>query len=339
MAAKSKSKRRLGRGLGSLISTPVQIEAPAPADPDVTPPAESGGASAGDAAPAGEPDTGEIDGTPRIIRLPLDAVRPNARQPRQTFDPDALNTLAASITRDGLMQPIVVRPLSATDGDRRYELVAGERRWRAGQIAGLTHLPAVVHEVDDQTAAEWALIENLQREDLNPIDRAEAYARLIEEFEITHQDLADRVGESRPNVSNLLRLNDLDQSVKSEVRAGRLSAGQAKAILGVSDSAAQRALAAEATRAGWSVRQLEARVRQLNGGGTTRSGKPAPRPAGAGSAQRAHLDSLERALSEHLGAKVRITSKRKKGSGQLRIDFYSLDHFESLMAHLGYKGE
>ncbi|MHC4446948.1 MAG: ParB/RepB/Spo0J family partition protein [Planctomycetota bacterium] len=289
-----------------------------------TPPAPSGPSGRGIAANA-------EDGSP-LRQLEIDQLSPNPRQPRQHFDEAGLEALAASIAAEGMMQPVVARhaPGSA-DGD--YQLIVGERRWRAARQAGLRKIPALVFDVDDQTAAQWSLVENLQREDLNPIERAEAFQRLIDEFGLTHQEIAERVGLDRSSITNHLRLNELDEFTKSAVIAGQLGFGHAKALLGVSDTKRRERLARQTIRQDWSVREVERRV-----GGVGRGQRPADAGPGRGGAPlaRAHLDDVEQRLGQHLGTKVRIQPGRTKGSGKLVIEFFAHDQFEGLLERLGF---
>ena len=295
-------RRRLGRGLSSLMSVPVT--APAQTAPQVN---------------AG------ADGV-RLIRI--DEIRPDPRQPRQEINEAGLETLAASIRTAGLMQPIVVRP--EPNRGAGFQIVVGERRWRAARMVGLDQVPALVQEIDDQTAAEWGLIENIQREDLNPLERADAFRRLTDEYGLTHQEVAERVGLNRTTVTNLLRLLDLDDFTREAVRVGRLSLGHAKALLSVTDVARRRHLAELTIREDWSVRRLERQVTSLSG--------PRPRSASTPAAAPAHRHDLERQLSDHLGTKVRIHPGKKKGTGRLAIEFYTLDQFDGLMERLGFQG-
>jgi ParB family chromosome partitioning protein len=232
------------------------------------------------------------------------------------------------------MQPIVVRH-GSKGVSTRFELIAGERRWRAAKHLGLTEIPAVIRQVGDQTAAEWALIENIQREDLNPIERSEAIGRLVEEFSLTHQSLAERLGLDRVTITNLLRLADLDPFTKEAVRKGVLSQGHAKVLLGVSQPERRKALASAAISSGLSVRELERRVREFD------SPKSAPQTGQAAIlTTKPHIADLERRLSEHLGTKVTIRENPKnKGSGHVIIDYYSIAQFDGLMAKVGFQSE
>ena len=219
--------------------------------------------------------------------------------------------------------------------DRR--LAAGERRWRAAKLAGLDAIPALVRDLDDRQSAEWALIENLQREDLNPIERAEAFQHLIDQFKLTHDEIAQQVGVDRSTISNSLRLLFLQDDVRDLVRQDLLSGGQAKALAGLSDGDAQLRLADKAIRQGWSVRKLEEAVRavaasaELTPDPDSKPGKPARRPA--------HLADLEKQIGTALQTKVRIRPGRKKGTGTLQIDFFDLDQFDALLSRIGVEME
>ncbi|MHC4990286.1 MAG: ParB/RepB/Spo0J family partition protein, partial [Planctomycetota bacterium] len=312
------ARRRLGRGLTSLISTAVPVpteEAPAGEMPAAAP------------APADVVDieVGSPDEAPAVRMLPTDRIRPSSSQPRQHFDEAALKELGASIKTAGLMQPIVVRPDAAGD----FELVVGERRWRAARLIGLASLPAVVREIDTRTAAEWALIENIQREDLNPLERADAFRRLTEEHGLTHRQVAERVGLDRSTVSNLLRLHELDEFTKDAIRNGLLSEAHGRALLAITNLEARRHLAQLAIRQEWSLRQLQSRAASL--------AEPAKkRPGSSPTAAAPHRADLEQKLSDHLGTKVQLKPGKQKGSGRLVIEFYSFDQFEGLMQKLGF---
>ncbi|MEE9129206.1 MAG: ParB/RepB/Spo0J family partition protein [Phycisphaerales bacterium] len=321
-----RSRRRLGRGLDSLMSTPVQIETkPQPASDQRSSPATAEAVlRTGQVQPPGSArkETGGIQ------MIPTDEIHPNPNQPRKHFDEASLRSLAASIRSAGLMQPIVVRPGLAGG----FQLVVGERRWRAAQLIRLSPLPTIVRELDDQTATTWALIENVQREDLNPIERAEAFCQLIDEHGLTHQELADRVGVNRSSVTNFLRLLELDEASRAAVRGERLTVGHAKALLAITNLVQRRRLAEAAIRQAWSVRELERRVGQL-------SNRTAAGRAGQHSAVDPHLQDLQRQLGAHLGTKVTIQEGKKKGTGRLIIDFYGLDQFDGLMQRLGFVSE
>jgi ParB family chromosome partitioning protein len=319
-------RRRLGRGLQSLISQPVKI--------DLSPPAASStnladGPVQTVATPAPAHGPGSAGGAPLPTHQPTDRITASPNQPRRTFDDESIARLAESIRQDGLMQPIVVRPKGAG-----YEVVAGERRWRAARLLHLAAIPAIVRSVDDRTAAEWSLIENLQREDLNPIDRAEAFERLIEAHGLTHQEIAERVGLERSSVSNHLRLNELDDFTKDAVRSGALTMGHGRTLLAIANNAERTALARRAIAGAWSVRELEQRIRARAGHPGAAVGSGAAPPGGL-PRRPAHLVDLERRLGAQLGTKVAIRPGRKKGSGVLVISFFSHAEFDGLMERLG----
>lgn len=328
----AKKKPRLGRGLNSLMAAnPVPVNPPAeedqaPADSDQPTPAKA----AQPETDAGTSGTAAADPTTAqppegLVWVETDQIRPNPYQPRKTINDNSLHELAASIRQDGIMQPVVVR--AGREGG--YQLVAGERRWRAAQQAGLERVPALVRDLDERQMAEWALIENLQRENLNPVERAEALRTLADRFSLTHQVLADRIGADRASVTNALRLLELDEEVRELVRCGKLSAGHGRSLLGIDDPEGQRKLARQAAGGGWSVRRIEQAVRQANQP-IERSGKK--KTAGARSA---HLRELEQRIAQQLGTKVQIKPGRKKNAGTLMIDFYDLDQFDLLMSKLG----
>ena len=338
MATKKKKKKRLGMGLSGMLTTPVPVEPPV-AD---SPPAAEGaphGVEVGTSRVAvsetsGGPLTGgsqaDDGGDGVLMHLSVTAIEPNAKQPRQRFDQASLDSLAASISASGLMQPVMVRPAGVGG---LYELVAGERRWRAAQQAGLTSIPCLVREVDDQAAAELGLIENLQREDLDAIELAEAFEALQAEYGLTHQEIADRVGWSRAAVTNQLRLTALESDLRALVQSGALSGGHARMLLSITDSKARLKMAKQAIEQGWSVREIERRVREAAYGtsSSTKSSKIKP------TARRAHLDDLENQLSDHLGTRVRITANKAGYKGAVRIEFYDLDQFDGLLQRMGFK--
>lgn len=283
-------KKRLGRGLGSLIGNIDDV------------------ASAQ-----------QSENTDGLREIDIDRIQRGRYQPRQVFEPEALQELADSISAQGVVQPIVVRPDGA-----HFELVAGERRWRAAQLAGLQKIPAVIRELDARATAAIALIENIQREDLNPLEEAQAFLRLIEEFDLTHQQVADSVGRSRAAVSNLLRLLDLAEPVKQQVNQGLLNMGHARALLTLIRHD-QIEIARVVVNRGLSVRETEALVKKT----LAADGSSKPKAV--------HVDPdikrLETEISEKLGAGVKIKSG-KKGSGQLVISFHSSAEFEGILEHL-----
>ena len=254
-----------------------------------------------------------------LQHVPVELIQRGKYQPRRDMDPEALEELANSIRSQGVMQPIVVRPI----GDKRFEIIAGERRWRATQLAGLDTVPAMVREVPDEAAIAMALIENIQREDLNPLEEAMALQRLQQEFELTQQQVADAVGKSRVTVANLLRLISLPEEIKTLLAHGDLEMGHARALLGLGEDQ-QVEGARHVVARGLTVRQTEALVRQwLNG-------KPEPVEAGKPDPD---IARLEQRLAERLGSAVQIRHGNK-GKGQLVIRYNSLDELQGVLAHI-----
>jgi ParB family chromosome partitioning protein len=266
------------------------------------------------AAPAREDAAGD-----RLRELPIEQLQPGKYQPRSHMDQERLAELAESIKAQGLIQPIIVRPI----GRDRYEIIAGERRWRAAQLASLREVPVVVRETDDHAALAMALIENIQREDLNPLEEALALQRLIDEFHLTHQQAAEAVGRSRAAVSNLLRLLELPDQIRGYVERHELEMGHARALLTLPVAQAL-ALAQQAAAEGWSVREIERRVQALHKG-VPAPAKPAPRKT-----TDADIAALERELGEVLSAKVAVQAGRG-GRGKLVIHYHSLDELEGIL--------
>lgn len=254
-----------------------------------------------------------------VTMLPIAALQPGKYQPRSHMDQDALNALAASIKAQGIMQPILVRPV----GGGNHEIIAGERRWRAARIAGLSRVPVLVRDVPDQQALAVALIENIQREDLNALEEATGIERLINEFALTHQAVADAIGKSRAAVTNLLRLLELAPPVKTLLGEGRIEMGHARALLAL-PTVRQVELANETAAKGLSVREVEQRVAAML---TVRSGARS-KPAADRDVLR-----LQETLAEQLGTRVQIKAKRK-GKGSLVIDYGSLDQLDGLISRL-----
>ena len=258
------------------------------------------------------PDTLSV--SPDAIRtLPIERLQRGRYQPRTHMEPEALNALADSIRAQGIVQPILVREVAGG-----FEIIAGERRWRAAQIAGLTEVPVIVRDIPDQAVMAVALIENIQREDLNPLEEATGLKRLQEEFGLTHDEIATHVGRSRAAVTNLLRLLGLAPEVRELLDTRRLEMGHGRALLGIADPTAQTALAREVVAQGLSVRETERRVQ--------RHGRPTPAKA----APDPDVETLERRLTETLGARVRIQARRA-GAGRITIDYHSMDELEGLL--------
>lgn len=301
------AKKRLGRGLDALIR-----EEPA---------GES--SRSPEAPPSTDPQT-----------VPITSVRPNPGQPRKEFAPEALQELVTSIREHGVLQPLLVRT-----ADSGYELIAGERRYRAAGEAGLTEVPIVLREVTDREALELALIENLQREDLNMIEEARGYRQLAEKFDLTQEAIADRVGKGRTTIANALRLLDLAEPVQRMLADNKLSPGHAKVLLGVEIEQEQVLLAERVVHEQLSVRKLEGELKKLRDPGPSRS-------AGNGEADIPgdHLRHLHDELHHLLGTSVRITSSRtfnngKKGRGAIEIDYYSPEDLNRILGLLGYEEE
>jgi len=255
----------------------------------------------------------------RLAKLPVEHLQRGRYQPRKDIQPEALRELADSIKAQGVVQPLIVRPA----GSERYEIVAGERRWRAAQLAGLGEVPVVIREIPDQTAVAVALIENIQREDLNPLEEAEALVRLTEEFELTHSEAADAVGRSRASVTNLVRLTELAPEAKRLVREGKLAMGHARALLSL-PSRQQGEAARHIAARGMTARDAEALVRRLK----------RPKAEGAGPGRRdPNVAALERELAEKLGARVAVQSGAK-GRGKLVIHYADYDQLDGILDRL-----
>ena len=324
-----KAKPRLGRGLSSLISVselPVETTVPDVA-PASAPATITAAAPATASVTAPEAGSGVPVGNGQALDLSVDAVRPNPHQPRKQFDEANLQALASSIRSSGLVQPIVVRPAKGQPAGT-YELIAGERRLRAAKAAGLPTIPALVREVDAFEQAQLALVENVQREDLNPMDRAQAYRALIDQLGLTQTELAGRIGEDRSSIANYLRLLELAEPVREMVRDGRLSLGHAKILAGVSDPIRQQELAERTVGQGLSVRNLERLMQDA-----------APAAQKAKLEPSAHVRDLENNLTSQLGLKVQLRTGGKKGNGRLVIHYGSLDQFDALLERLGCKTE
>ena len=273
---------------------------------------------------------------PRLEELPIGSIVPNQHQPRVHFDEESLAELAASVREIGVLQPVLVRP-AAEDGT--YELIAGERRWRAARRAGLAVIPAIVRTTDDLGSVERALVENLHRKDLTPLEEASAYQQLIEDFSLTHEQVSSRVGKSRSSVTNTLRLLSLPAAIQALLADGRLSAGHAKALLGTPDRAFQEQLARRAVAESWSVRALEEAVRDR--GGASEPDEP-PQPtarvsdgAGLSGATRLRppgLLELEELLADYLSTRVSVTMGTSKG--KVVIEFADLEDLERIYHHM-----
>jgi ParB family chromosome partitioning protein len=295
----SARKRRLGRGLDALLSKPVAEN-----------PAVTGGT-------AGNP----------LKQIPLELLQRGRFQPRVDMRQDTLEDLAKSIRSQGIVQPIVARPVGNGGASQRYEIIAGERRWRAAQMAGLNQIPTVIRDVPDDAAIAMSLIENIQRENLNPLEEARALDRLIREFDLTHAEAASAIGRSRATVSNLLRLQDLADKVKLMLESRQLEMGHARALLAISDPQQQHDAARQVVKKSLSVRETERLVKRMLAAKGRK--KPAKRPASAD----ADIRRLEVEVSEKLGAKV-LVQHSKKGSGKVIISYNSLDELDGILKHI-----
>ncbi|MGC0775090.1 MAG: ParB/RepB/Spo0J family partition protein [Candidatus Acidiferrum sp.] len=291
-------RNALGRGLGALIREP-EPQAPATPAPAAQPHATGSGAAA--AAPARE---GTLAGPHQID---IDLIEPSPYQPRTRFREEALDELARSIQSSGIIQPLVVRPIG-----NRFQLIAGERRWRAAQRAGLTKVSAIVRQVPDELALEMTLVENIQREDLNAIEAARAFERLMDEFQLTQESVAERTGKDRATVANSIRLLKLEPTIQDWIEEGKLTAGHGRALLAVADSPLRMRYAQRASRGGLTVRQIERLASR--------------RARGAAAVAEIHVDANIRAaideLQRHLGTKILLRQKTKMRPGQLVLEYY-----------------
>lgn len=267
----------------------------------------------------------------QVLDVQVTLVDTNPHQPREDFGENSIRQLADSIRASGLLQPITVRPIG-NESNRRYELIAGERRLRAVRLLGWERIPAIVRTTTERESAQLALIENIQRADLNPVERAFGLRSLIEDFDLTHQEAADSVGLDRATVTNLLRLTELDSRSLDLLRQGKITAGHARALLGLRDVSTRALLADTAIVEEWSVRTLEREVQRAadraKASGHVSRGTKAP-------IRSAHIANLESELSRSLGTRVHIQLGRKKGAGRLTIEFFSLDQFDGLLHRLG----
>jgi len=292
-------KKRLGRGLDALLSKPI---------------AETRSVTGGT----------KVEG---LRQIPVELLQRGQYQPRIDIRQDTLEDLASSIKAQGVVQPIVARPIDGGKGTQRFEIVVGERRWRAAQMAGLEDIPAVVRDIRDDAAIAMALIENIQREDLNPLEESRALERLIREFELTHAEAAEAVGRSRAAVSNLLRLLELSDRVKPLLESRQIEMGHARALLGISNAVQQHDAARQVVKKGLSVRETERLVRRM----LDKSGKKkAARPVASANAD---IRRLEIEVSEKLGAKVAVNHS-SKGSGKVVISYNNLDELDGILKHI-----
>lgn len=316
------SKPALGRGLGALLGGTPVISTPAPAAPLPTPPTHIIPPPPVAYAVAPTPAARDL-----IRRVAVTQIRPCALQPRKDFSAESLRELADSIQEQGIVQPLIVRPQG-----NNFELIAGERRWRAAQIAGLKEVPVIVREADDRAVLEMALIENLQRENLNPIEEALGYAQLVSQFQLTQEAAAAKVGKSRAVVANAMRLLKLPTELQGFIREGRLSVGHAKVILGLTDEKQQQLAAERVIKEALNVRQTEGLIAKLQtrDGARSRAAKT-PLPTDA------HVANLENKIRERLGTKIQL--RYSLGKGALEISFFSDAELERVLQILGVSAE
>ncbi len=301
------SRNALGRGLGALIREPEPQVPQAPAvteNPPTTRTVSTGGGAAAVTAPA----QGGVQTPAGPLQLDIDLIEPSPYQPRTRFREEALDELARSIKASGIIQPIVVRPVG-----NRYQLIAGERRWRAAQRAGLNKVSAIVRQVPDELALEMTLVENIQREDLNAIEAARAFERLMHEFQLTQESVAERTGKDRTTVANAIRLLKLEPTIQDWIEEGKLSAGHGRALLAVAETQLRMRYAQRAARGGLTVRQIERLASR--------------RARGARQQAEAHVDpNIREALDElqrHLGTKILLRQQTKIRPGQLVLEYYN----------------
>lgn len=305
------AKPALGRGLGALLGgAPPISKPPQPTSATATTPIVS--------------PTPVIDPRERVQQVALERIRPCSFQPRKDFSPESLRELADSIRAQGIVQPLIVR-----HRDNHLELIAGERRWRAAQLAGLKEVPVITREADDREVLELALIENLQRENLNPIEEAQGYAQLVGQFQLTQEEVATKVGKSRTVVANALRLLKLAPLIQNYIRDGRLSVGHAKVILGLLAEKQQQLAAERVIKEGLNVRQTEGLVAKLQ----ARRSDPTRPATLTPLTQDTHVTSLEGRLRERLGTKVQLHYAQGKGS--IEISFFSDDELERILEIVG----
>lgn len=313
----SQQRRGLGKGLGALIPQGPSAPAPSESAEEATP------------EPVAEPQSPEAlpDGT-YLEEIELGSITPNPRQPRHYFDDQALEELRDSISEVGLLQPVVVRRLRGEEGAPRYELIMGERRWRASKEAGLDRIPAIVRSTSDDELLRDALLENLHRQELNPLEEAAAYQQLLDDFGATHGELAQRIGRSRSHITNTLRLLNLTPKVQTRVAAGVLSAGHARALLGVDDAELQDRLASRVVEEGISVRSLEEIVMLRE-----EPGEDKPRRAPARIANSPQVEEWATRLGDRLDTTVKVDMGRKKG--KIVVEFATMEDLERIVGRMG----
>ena len=331
----SKTAKRLGRGLDSMVSNLRGLQ-----EPEIlqSPPIREASVAREPAIPATEkhqPPAFHVEQISQqlspggsLITLPIDLIQPNPYQPRTVMDDKALASLVASIKKSGILQPITVRKR-----DGRHEIIAGERRLTAAKACGLTTIPVIIRDDDDEQMLELALIENIQREDLNAIDRAKAYKRFCTRFNLRAEELADRLGEDRSTVANYMRILELSQPVQELISQGRLGMGHGRCLLGIVNPRRRDELAIRCAESEWSVRSLEEVVRKEKEAPGV--GIVPPKPVVAKASP--HLRDLQQLFEQSMKTKVTIVEGRRKGSGRIVIEYYSLDDFDRIANALGVR--
>lgn len=326
---------KLGRGLSALMgvqSAPVRVESP----PRVAPASVAPGPTVSRPITTHTATPTQQGSLSDLRSLKVGDVSPNRHQPRREAESSDLATLAASIKVSGVMQPVIVRPILGKPGEAtRYELVAGERRWRAAQLAGLTHIPALVRHLSDEQSAEWALVENIQREDLNAMDRALALRALCDTFRLSHTEVGEKLGMDRSTVANLIRLTELEAEISEMISKGVLGAGHGKALLSAPAGPARVRLAKEAAQRSYSVRRVEYEAKRLASGTALGSAAGDVAASALPSPREAVLRDIEKRIAQSLGTKVAIRTDPTGKRGQITLDFYNLDQFDGLLARLG----
>ncbi len=334
-----RTRSKLGRGLNALIDqspiqSPIQVSPTEPTEQIANKQSQYSSAQPKES----DSSLDRAVQADQVLELMVQEIVPNPHQPRRVFTDEAIEELSQSIMEHGLLQPIAVRRASARSGAGKYEIIAGERRWRASKHAGIEVIRAIVLDVDDLVSAELALIENIQREDLNPIERAMGFAMLAERFSMTQDQISKRVGINRSSVANMLRLLELDDEVQSMIASEVLSAGHGKALLSCRAVEQRKALADQAIKDGWSVRFLEKAVQQINRESSDQSGST-PNSSDVENTTESRLSlvikSLEKQLSDQLSTQVRLKTDKSGTKGNITIEFYNLDHFDGLMGRLG----
>lgn len=314
VATMADTKKRLGKGLSSLLAQPVAVEIYQTKDDIQT----------------------KNESSDSVRMVSVGEIVPNPSQPRRRFDERSIVELAESIKSAGVMQPVIVRRARGTPG---FELVAGERRWRAAKLAGLEHLPALVRELSDAESAQWALIENVQREDLGAMEKAAALKSLVDTFALTHAEAAQRIGVDRVTVTNLIRLLDLEPEIAAAIENRELSMGHGRALLSVPSGKPRTDLAAKAILHQWSVRRLEQEAAEVAAQAANPSAAKAKAEGPSGDSlleRQAGVQDLERQIGEYLGTKVKLMLRHGGKQGRMVVEFYDLDHFDGLMSRIGF---